>query len=165
MVKTISDEGPVSRFILRPNCSLTRGQTRLFFVGISVFALLVAFRFYLLGAWVVLPMTALELLVLGVSLRMFLRSAGQVEILTLDREEVTLQRRGGGEEGEWRFQTYWLRVMLDRDDTSWYPSRLLLSSHGRAVEIGAFLTEEDREVLAEAIGLRLHDYNKPAAAR
>jgi len=160
VVKTISEEGAVSRFIISPNCSLTRGQTGLFLAGISLFSLLVALRFYLLGAWVVLPITALELLVLGVSLRMFLRSASQVEILTMDHQEVSLQRRGGGEEGEWRFQTYWLRVMLDKDYKSWYPSRLVLSSHGRAVEIGAFLTEEDREALAEDIGQRLHDYNK-----
>jgi len=165
VVKTISEEGAVSRFIISPNCSLSRGQTRLFFAGISLFALLVALRFYLLGAWVVLPITALELLVLGVSLRMFMRNAGQVEVLTMDSQEVTLQRRGGSEEGEWRFQTYWLRVLLDKDNKSWYPSRLVLSSHGRAVEIGAFLTEEDREALAESIGQRLHDYNNPQPAQ
>jgi len=137
----------------------------LFFIGISLFALFVAVRFYLLGAWVVLPLTLLELLVLGVSLRMFMRNAGQVEILTMDKDEVRLQRRGGKEGGEWRFQTYWLRVLLDKDLKSWYPSRLVLSSHGKAVEIGAFLTEEDREALAESIGKRLHDYNNPAVAR
>ena len=37
---------------------------------------------------------------------------------------------------------------LERTRNSWYPARLVIRSHGREVELGRFLNEEEREQLA-----------------
>jgi len=49
----------------------------------------------------------------------------------------------------------WARVVLERCPKQWYPSRLLIRSHGRAVEVGTFLNEEERRRLAEELAQNL----------
>lgn len=41
---------------------------------------------------------------------------------------------------------------LQRHATGWYPSRLTIRSHGREVEVGRCLNEEERERLARDLG-------------
>ena len=50
-----------------------------------------------------------------------------------------------------RFPANWAQVVLQRDPTGWYPSRLLLGCHGRRLEIAAKVVEAEREELAEAL--------------
>jgi uncharacterized membrane protein len=46
------------------------------------------------------------------------------------------------------FPRHWAKVTLRASYTALHPSRLLIESHGRACEIGGFLTEEERRGLA-----------------
>ncbi|RLA35891.1 MAG: hypothetical protein DRR03_04995, partial [Gammaproteobacteria bacterium] len=41
------------------------------------------------------------------------------------------------------------RILLLRDPSGWYSSRLLLRSPGRSIEIGPWLVEDERLELAE----------------
>ena len=50
---------------------------------------------------------------------------------------------------EWRFQPFWLRV--DIDDPPANDSRLTLTSHGRGLTVGWFLTAPERFALAQAL--------------
>jgi uncharacterized membrane protein len=61
---------------------------------------------------------------------------GEVEVVTRDA-------RGAHAAS---FPRHWARVRLVRA-RGWHPSRLLIESHGRAVEIGGLLTEEERRGL------------------
>jgi uncharacterized membrane protein len=62
-----------------------------------------------------------------------------------------LQRGRKRLEEEHRFQRAWARILLLRDPSGWYPSRLLLRSHGRSIEIGPWLVEDERLELAEEL--------------
>ena len=46
------------------------------------------------------------------------------------------------------FSRYSAHVKLRRAVSPWHPSRLTIESHGRACEVGMFLTEEERRGLA-----------------
>ena len=65
-------------------------------------------------------------------------------------DEFTVERVGiYGERRVWRFQPFWLRViLLERPDES---NRLLLASHGRSLPIGDFLGAPMRRELAEIL--------------
>jgi uncharacterized membrane protein len=47
-----------------------------------------------------------------------------------------------------RFQSYWVRVLMEPGDGR---QRLLLTSHGNALEIGAFLAEQERVELSKKL--------------
>ena len=123
----------------------------LFFIGVCCAALLVATRFWLLGAWVVLPITILELIVLGTAFVLIERQTRLREVIDLSEKAVTVVQKGWKLNNEWSYPAYWVQVIHRTDPTGWYPSHLYLRSHGDTVEIGACLNEEERVRLTRQI--------------
>lgn len=107
----------------------------------------------LLGAWPVLPFAGLEMLVLAGGLYLLLRHADDYEVVSI-RGDVVEVRQGSLTKNEHRysFQRPWTRAVLRRHAKGWYPSRLTIGSHGREVEVGRCLNEEEREQLAQGLG-------------
>ena len=136
---------------MRPNSSLSEGDSWLFCAALGAVLVALGVRFYLLGAWVVMPFCIAELALLLLAYRHFLRKNAVCERILVDEEQVTVQRRDVRGERQWNFQRYWVQVHLLRQRHGWYPSRLMLRSHGREIEIGTFLTEEERQGLAEKL--------------
>ncbi|HUX73413.1 MAG TPA: DUF2244 domain-containing protein [Steroidobacteraceae bacterium] len=136
------------RIELAPNCSLTPAAARLFFVSISTFSLALALFFAFRGYWPVLPFWGAEMLALGLALRAALRRRlyGQTVLVT-DSAVSLLTRSPRGEMKE-EFARHWAKVRLRAPSTRLYPSRLTIESRGRALEVGSFLTEDDRCRLA-----------------
>ena len=87
---------------------------------------------------------------LYLAFRLNYRSARQSETLRLADDQFTVERVGiYGERRLWRFQAFWLRVVLEeRPDES---NRLLLASHGRSLAIGDFLPPPSRRELATTL--------------
>ena len=50
---------------------------------------------------------------------------------------------------EWRFVPYWVRVSMDTPLR--HESKLVLSSHGRHITVGSFLTPEERLEVADVL--------------
>lgn len=122
------------------------------FAAVAVLTLLVAVRFILLGIWLVLPFALLEIGVLGVSLYLFERASRYSETIQIAPDSLLITTRNGVTTlREYRFQPYWVQIALQLDPRDWYPSKLLLRSHGESVEIGACLTNADRKTLAATI--------------
>jgi uncharacterized membrane protein len=107
----------------------------------------IAMGFAAFGAWPVLPFAGLEVLILALALVYYRRRTrdGERIVIRGDRVEVTCVRHAS--ESRQDFQRYWTRVHLERDKRGWYRSRLTLGSHGRHLEIGAMLNDEERLAL------------------
>ncbi len=104
--------------------------------------------FVLQGLWPVLPFWGLEMVVLAAALILSLRRRHWRQTVSIDdvaiRVETTSQRGAHKQE----FSRAWAKVKLRSARTNLHPSRLLIESHGRALEVGSFLTEEERRALA-----------------
>ena len=136
------------RIVLIPNCSLTPKSASMFFGSLFVFSLCFALFFVMHGLWPVLPFWGLEMLVLGAALHLSLkRRLYRQELLFTDAEIRIVTTSPAGEEKQ-EFSRHWAKVRLRSPRTNLYPSRLTIESHGRALEIGQFLTEEERRSLA-----------------
>jgi uncharacterized membrane protein len=129
--------------LLRPHRSLSR---RGFFVLMSAVALVgfaggLAFAY--IGAWPVSGFGMVELGLFYAMFRLSYRGARLFERVRLTRSELLVSRHeANGQVRQWRFQPYWLRVAMD--DPPAHDSQLVLSSHGRTLAIGAFLTADER---------------------
>lgn len=128
-----------------------------FVIGIGVFCFCVGLPF-------VLPFSGLESLALGAALYVTAWRGGLQEVVTIDERGLAVE--AGHERPEWReeFQRYWARILLEQPG-GWYPSRLLIRSHGRQVEIGRFLNEQERQGLARQLWAALRDKQGAGAAR
>jgi len=137
----------VHLFELRPNCSLTRRTATLFFLGIATVSLGIAGSFAAAGYWPILPFAGLELAALGMALWLSMRQGRMRELIRVDDDNVTVHKSHGDQVRRYEFQRPWTRVYLQRSAATNWPSRLSLRSMGRSVEVGSFLTDEERDGL------------------
>lgn len=111
--------------------------------------------FTILGAWPVLVFAGAETLVVIGMLALYRRHARRsAEIITLSSGELVIRRREGRRREEARFDPFWARL-------SWEEARLFIGHRGTAMEIGRFLTLEEREDLARSLGESLRRYREP----
>lgn len=137
--------------ILRPHRSLSPFGFRLLMTFAAGGLLAVGSLFWVIGAWPVIGFCGLEFVLLYGGFRLNYRAAQAYERLRLSDEglEVSRVRPNGAVAGVWCVQPGWLRV--DIDNPPEHDSQLTLSSHGRRMIVGSFLTPEERLEVAEAL--------------
>ena len=123
-------------------------------VGIVSFTAGVVFLY--LGAWPVLGFFGLDALLVYWAFKRNYADAEVFESIEICTEEVIV-RKGGRkiEPTEWRFQTFWVRAELDYNEHLEIYGPLWLTSHGRRLQLGAFLgsgqIREFSEILEKAL--------------
>jgi len=119
-------------------------------ISLPLFSVLGTFVFYGL-----LPFLALAVAALWFALGRSRRNAQVIEVLTLDATDAHLTRREpDGRHHEWRCNRYWARPELHETGGP-VPAYVTLSGGGREVEIGAFLSEEERRALYDDLNRTL----------
>jgi uncharacterized membrane protein len=88
------------------------------------------------------------MVVLGWALRVSLRNRHVVQRLIFSDSEIRFDCLDPRREEHFVFPRHWAKVKLRAPHSAMHPSRLLIESHGRACEIGGFLTEAERRGLA-----------------
>jgi uncharacterized membrane protein len=158
VVRETDETGETHRFILLPNRSMSWPAMRNLFLALFACLVGVTLYFGLQGAWLVLPFAGLEALVLGIGIYLSAKATATRELVSITDADVAIGhgRREPAEVA--RFSRCWSRVVLRKDPRGWYPSRLLIGSHGQYHEIAKSLVEAEREELAlelrELIALR-----------
>lgn len=138
-------------FVIKPNSSLSWRGNQLFLAGMVFVSFSIAGVFAAQGAWMVLPFAGFEMLVLGLVLHRCCVQACRQEVVSIAGNEVRVAVGRERPERCCTFERCWARVILDKAKVQGYPSRLLIRSHGREVEVGACLIDEERARLAIAL--------------
>ncbi|TAG20930.1 MAG: DUF2244 domain-containing protein [Rhodobacterales bacterium] len=144
------------RLHLWPHRSLTQ-RGFVWFVG-GTAALIAVPLVGVLGTpvvWPMLPFLLGTIWAIWFALRKNGRDRDIVEDLTLTPARVTLSRHGPrGKRQDWEANPYWLRVTLHPSGGP-VPNYLTLKAEAREVELGAFLSEEERIALRDDLQARL----------
>jgi uncharacterized membrane protein len=151
---------PVFQALIAPHRSLSaRGRAAV--VGIIlVFSLVIAARFFVLGAWPVVLFSLLEAPMIVVLLWINVRRARAHELIMLDAEAITVVRTDQhGRRQSFSLPAAWLQIDLLED--SGVP-RIIISSHGRRREVGSFLHEPAKKSLFEGLRRAIHDVRNPS---
>lgn len=141
--------------VLRPHRSLPPLGFAILIGGMAAIMLTLGIAFLARGAWPVFGFCGLEILLVYWAFKASYRSGRLFETLQMNRETLRVRRvppRGRGR--SWDFQPYWLTIHMD--DPPEHDSQLELTSHGRRLVIGAFLTPEERLEVAEALRAAIH---------
>ena len=134
--------------ILAPHRSLTPAGFWAV-MGVLIAANFVAgVMFLALGAWPVLGFLGLDVVLVYWAFRINFRRGQAQERLRLDAAALTVERRDArGRHDTVTFAPpHWLRVIVEDG-----PGGLVLSSHGRHLTVGAFLSPEERVAVADTI--------------
>lgn len=133
--------------VLYPNRSLGRFGFHLLMVAIVLVSGGIGAAFVLMGAWPVTGFMGLDVLLLYLAFRWNYREGRRAEFIRLDGAELTVRRvEPNGRRREWRFDAHWVRLTIDEAD-----HQLTLSSHGRTLVVGAFLSPEERMEVGKAL--------------
>jgi uncharacterized membrane protein len=106
--------------------------------------------FWIAGAWPVVGFLGLDVLLIYVAFRLSYRDARRYETLKLTASALSVERfvRGRRVLAE-DLQPYWLNVLVEEERSG--QNRLILRSHGRSLEVGAFLSPPEKSELADSL--------------
>jgi uncharacterized membrane protein len=155
---------------LAPHCSLTPRGAALFFGLVCLVTVGIAGTFTVLGFWPVLPFAGAEMLLLGWALKVSMDRRLERESIDVTETEIviehtraTSQRHGTTKPRRVVFPRHWARVKIRRPQSPLHRSQLVIESHGRAHEVGKFLTEEERRQLAAELRRLIGGMNQSPA--
>ncbi len=136
------------RFILRPNRSLSWRGSLYFFLSFCLVSGTIATGMAMLGYWLVLPFAGLEVLVVGASLYVVACRCYECEVISITEDSIEVERGRRRLRQRGTLKRTWTQVCLERRAAGWQPTRLVIRSHGRSIEVGRFLNEDERGRLA-----------------
>ena len=143
--------------VLLPHRSLPPRHFHVMMLILGLISLAVGIGFVSIGAWPVFGFFGLDVALVYVAFRLNYRSARRREILRLAGDAFTVERVGvRGQRRVWRFQPFWLRVVLEERGGD--SNRLFVGSHGRSLAIGDFLGPAARRELAATLGEALRHW-------
>ncbi|MGB4813340.1 MAG: DUF2244 domain-containing protein [Methylophilaceae bacterium] len=145
--------------VAKPNNSLSGKDNVLLMLAITAVSMLIALSFALLGAWLVLPFAGLELLAFAYAFNYVYLHSSDFESITIENDCVVVEKRVDRVISKIVFQRYWAQVSVRnivQSAKSANKSGLFISSHGKEVEFGGSLINDDQRVeLAQAIKQKL----------
>lgn len=149
--------------VLYPNRSLGATGFAVLMAAIVLVSATVGAGFVMVGAWPVTGFLGLDVLLVYFAFRWNYRQARRAEFVRLDGDGLSVRRlEPDGRSQAWRFEPYWVRVVLEQ--VGRHDRRLVLRSHGHEVVIGAFLTQDERLELARALEAALQEHRAGAPA-
>lgn len=146
--------------VLHPHRSLSPAGFRVLMLACAVAFLGIGAAFFIIGAWPVIGFCGIELALIYVFFKLNFRDLRRYETIRLTEDELEVRRVApDGKVERTVFQPYWMRVTLE--ERIGHPTRLLLSSHGREIAIGSFLSPAEREDLARTLNDALARHRRP----
>ena len=158
MVNRLGAGRGIDTFVIQPNRSMSWRALITAYGIVASTTMIVGAMCFAAGLPLVLPFSGLEVMVLGIALYMNAWRGGVKEVITISDRALAVEQGRQAPESRVEFQRPWAKVILERPGNSWYPSRLLIRSHGRQVEIGRFLNEQERQGLAQQLRATLRHF-------
>lgn len=152
-------EGDSRRLHLWPYRSLPR-RGMVWFLGGTAAAIVLPLL-GLIGSpvlWGLLPFLLATIAAIWWALEKSFRDAEIIEDLEITPDRISLTRHGPkGKRQDWQANPHWVRLTLHATAGP-VPQYLTLKGKGREVELGAFLTVEERKALAAEITELLREW-------
>jgi uncharacterized membrane protein len=138
------------RAILHPHRSLGPKGFLILMLVLSSISFVTGLSFYLIGAWPVMGFFGLDVLLVYIAFKINYRAARAYEMIELTPDALTLtQVSASGKTRRFEFNPYWVRLIVtDRPDGG---ADLKLASHGRELEFGTLLNDDERRDFAHAL--------------
>lgn len=139
-------------FISKRNSSLTaQGRVKLFFL-LAIIPILVGIGFTIMGLWVVFPFVGLELFGLAYAFYIMNCHADDYESIVIDNDKLTIEKHRRMSTKQFVLNAIWAQVVLSQAPNGHL--HLYLRSHGKDIEVGQYMDNEQRTELAAQLKMR-----------
>lgn len=145
-----TSDASVFRAILHPHRSLSPKGFLILMIAIGSVSFVSGLAFLMMGAWPVMGFFGLDVLLVYWAFKLNYRAGRAYELVELTPRTLKLtQVAPSGESQSFEFNPYWVRILFtQRHDGG---NHLSLASHGRELEFGRLLNNEERADFAQAL--------------
>lgn len=126
---------------------MTPRQLGWLYFSLCLVSLSIGTAFWFQGAQLVLPFAWLEVMAVGAALVVYTRHATDGETIRLAGSSLVIELEQGGRLQRSEFRREWVRVEPGAGDSS----LIVLSAHGKRVQVGRYVRPELRPELAREI--------------
>lgn len=134
-------------FTARRNNSLSSSGRYIVFGFVFSVSTGIALAFtWIFGAWLIPPFAGLEMIGLYLAFRYVDRHAADYERVAIEGDRLNVELLDGGRMSCLEFNRSWVQVVCSADG-----GRLALRSHGRELEIGRHMNEQQRLAVAREL--------------
>lgn len=152
MVETqINQHEQGGHIVLSPNLSVRWSDNVLFLYVVCGMAVCIGISFTLLGMWLVLPFTGLEVIALVVVIYYVAHKCRRIEVIRVEDGCVRVERGYTQPQSHWRSDLFWTRLIVLPQERPWHPLRIFLRGRDDQIEIGTFLNEDDKRILIKQL--------------
>ena len=139
-----SPEPVLKDWTMKRNCSVSPRQYVIFFASLALVSLAIAVLLWLNGAWLVLPFTGIELVVVGGAFAIHARHAVDYERIRLYPNRLVIEQVSADRLTQFEFNPRWVQIepgATPRD-------HIKLVSRGQTIMIGQHLAQYRRAQFA-----------------
>jgi len=146
---------PILNIVLYPHRSLSPKGFLMLMLCIVFVSFSIGIFFMLKGAWPVLGFFGLDVILIYIAFKINYHEAKQYESIKLWENNLVIKKRlHNGRPNVWKFNPYWVRLEIKENESRL--SNLNLSSHGKTISIGSFLSNEEKKKIASTLTLHLN---------
>ena len=143
VVETSAKRTP-TRILARGNFSLNANGLVTLLVSLGIVTLGLAAYLALNGYWPVLVIAALQLILVALILIRAWKSAWVFEEIYFDESQIHVMHQQYQKRHHYCLKAAWATVGMNKTGVPWHAPKLVLRSAKQAVELGAFLTYEEK---------------------
>ena len=152
--KNITNKIPILNIILYPHRSLSPKGFLILMLCIIFVSFSIGAFFMLKGAWPVFGCFGLDVLLVYIAFKVNYHDAKRYEKIRLWENSLIIKKKSdNGKSNTWKFNPYWVRLEMKKSQSR--SSDLNLSSHGKTISIGSFLSNQEKEEVANTLLLHL----------
>jgi len=137
---------------MRPNKSSSLRQNVLFFGMLSLICITFGVGFFILGAPLILPFAGLEILALIIIIKLNRDWSNQLQILSIDKLHVKITNN----KRKKIYDRFLSKFLIQEKNGA---KVILLQSHKEQIEIGRFLTADEKDELIAILKRKVHELN------
>ncbi len=138
-------------WVFKPTRSMSWKQAKRFILFIAIVSFGIGGFFLLRGLPLVLPFSGLEVLAVAFAFYLVLRDGERREVVRLSGDSLVIETGSVEMKDRIEFNRFWVRVKLESSRYRYHPSRLVVASRHRKLELGRFLSEGERETFARTL--------------
>jgi uncharacterized membrane protein len=142
-----SPEPVIKDWLMKRNCSVSPRQFVYFYVSLAFVSVTIAVLLLINGAWLVLPFTGIDLLVVGGAFAVYARHAVDYERIRLYPNRLVIEQASADTLSQFELNPRWVRV--EPGATPRDPVRLV--SRGQTVAVGLHLPQYRRAQFAREL--------------
>ena len=118
---------------------------------VSFFALCLGVAFAFVGLWMILPFAGIEIIVLLIVMYRVARQCYRRQVIHLSPAKIRVEQGITQPHFVWESELFWTRLIVQQPGHVWHAPRIMLRGRNEQIEIGAFLTELEKNELIKKL--------------